>query len=59
VPKEREEQILKFIKEYSTYGPERTEAELKSVGHNGIYHILKKRGLNTAKARLEWVRNYL
>jgi len=38
----------------------RTEAELKSVGiyvgHTGIYHILKKRGLNIAKARLEWVR---
>ena len=60
VPKEIEEQILNFIKEYPTYGPERTEAELKSVGisigHTGIYHILKKRGLNTEKARLEWVR---
>ena len=60
MPKEIEEQVLNFIKEYLTYGPERTEAELKSVGisvgHTGIYNILKKRGLNTAKARLEWVR---
>jgi transposase InsO family protein len=60
VPEKTEEQILNFIKEYPTYGPERTEAELKSagisVGHTGIYNILKKRGLNTAKARLEWVR---
>ena len=58
--KEIEEQVLNFIKEYPTYGPERTEAELKSVGISvgptGIYNILKKRGLNTAKARLEWVR---
>jgi hypothetical protein len=41
-------------------GEDQTEAELKSVGifvgHTGIYNILKKRGLNTAKARLEWVR---
>ena len=58
--KEIEEQVLNFIKEYPTYGPERTEAELKSVGISVgptvIYNILKKRGLNTAKARLEWVR---
>ena len=51
---------LNFIKEYPTYGPERMEAELKSagisVGHTGIYNILKKRGLNTVKDRLEWVR---
>jgi transposase len=60
VPKELEEQMLTFIKEDTTYGPERTEAELTSVGisvgHTGIYNILKKRGLTTAKARLEWVR---
>ena len=60
VPEKTEEQISNFIKEYPTYGPERTEAELKSagisVGHTSIYNILKKRGLNTAKARLEWVR---
>ncbi len=60
VPEEIEEQILNFIKDYPTYGPERTEAELKksgiSVGHTGIYNVLKKRRLNTAKSRLEWVR---
>lgn len=60
VPKEIEEQILNFVKEYPTYGPERIEAELKfagiCVGHTGIYNVLKKRGLNTAKSRLEWVR---
>ncbi|OIO34208.1 MAG: hypothetical protein AUJ76_04110 [Candidatus Omnitrophica bacterium CG1_02_41_171] len=60
VPKEIEEQILAFVEEYPTYGPERTEAELKSagicVGHTGIYKVLKKKGLNTAKSRLEWVR---
>ncbi len=60
VPKEIEEQILNFVKEYPTYGPERTEAELKgsgiSIGHTGIYNLLKKRGLNTAKSRLELVR---
>jgi len=40
VPKELEEQILNVIKEYPTYGSERTEAELRSVGisvgHTGI-----------------------
>jgi len=60
VPKEIEEQMLNFIEEYPPYGLERTEAEPKSVGisvgHTGIYNILKKRGLTTAKARLEWVR---
>ena len=60
VPEKIEEQILNFVQEYPTYGPERTEAELKesgiSVGHTGIYNVLKKRGLNTAKSRLEWVR---
>jgi transposase len=60
VPKEIEEQILNFIKEYPPYGPEWTEAELGSVGifvgHSRIYNILKKRGLTTAKARMEWVR---
>ena len=38
--KELEEQMLTFIKEYPAYGPERTEAELRSVGisvgHTGI-----------------------
>ena len=57
---EIEEQILNFIKDYPTYGPERIEAELKSagifVGHTGIYNVIKKRVLNTAKSRLEWVR---
>ncbi|RIE15387.1 hypothetical protein SMC1_10220 [Candidatus Cryosericum septentrionale] len=60
VPKELEEQLLTFIKEYPPYGSERTETELTSVdisvGHTGIYNILKKRGLTTAKARMEWVR---
>ncbi|MDI6839652.1 MAG: hypothetical protein QMD71_02160 [bacterium] len=26
------------------------------VGHTGIYNVLRRRGLNTAKKRLEWVR---
>ena len=60
VPKEIEEQILNFVQEYPTYGPERIEGELKSagifVGHTGIYNVLKKRGLNRAGSRLEWVR---
>jgi transposase len=60
VSKEVEQQILNFIKEYPTYGPERIEAELRSagisVGHTGIYNVFKKRGLNTAKSRLEWLR---
>ena len=57
---EIEEQILNFIKDYPTYGPERIEGELKEsgifVGHTGIYNVLKKRGLNRAGSRLEWVR---
>jgi hypothetical protein len=57
VSKEIEEQMLNFIKEYPIYGPERTETELTSVGHTGIYNILMKRGLTTAKAHLEWGRN--
>ena len=60
VSEEIEEKILNFIKEYPTYGTERIEAELKSagifVGDTGIYKVLKKKGLNTAKSRLEWVR---
>jgi transposase InsO family protein len=60
VSKKIEEQILNFIKEYPTYGPERIEAELKSagicVGHTGIYNVLNKYSLNTGKSRLEWVR---
>ena len=60
VPEKIKEEILDFIKEYPTYGPERMEAELKSagifVGHTGIYNALKKRGLNRAKNRLEWIR---
>ena len=47
---EIEEQILNFVKEYSAYGPERIEAGLKStgisVGHTGIYNVLKRKNLN-------------
>ena len=57
---EIEEQILNFIKEYPAYGPARIEAELSRrniiVGHTGIYSVLRRRRLNTAKMRLEWVR---
>ena len=60
VPEEIEKQILNFVKEYPAYGPERIEAELKStgifVGHSGIYNVLKRKRLNRAKNRLEWVR---
>jgi len=60
VPEEIEEQILNFVQEYPSRGPERIEGELKStgifVGHTGIYNVLKKRGLNKARSRLEWVR---
>lgn len=60
VSKEIEEEILKFCFKYPTYGPERIEAELKlrgiNCGHTGIYNILKRKGLNTARNRLEWVR---
>lgn len=47
--------------EYPTYGLARIEAELKRrniiVGHTGIYNMfLRRRELNTAKMRLEWVR---
>ena len=31
VSEDVEEQILNFVQEYPTYGPERTEAELKSM----------------------------
>ena len=45
VPKELEEQMLSFIKEDPTDGPERTEAERTSVGlsvgHTDIYNIFK------------------
>jgi len=60
VGKEIEERILRFCFQYPTYGPERIEAELKSlgisVGHTGIYNVLKRRSLNIAKSRLECVR---
>ena len=60
VPEEIEKQILNFVKEYPAYGSERIEAELKStgifVGHSGIYNVLKRKRLNRAKNRLEWVR---
>ena len=60
VPIELENKILEFVKEYPTFGPARTEVELRRrniiVGHTGIYNVLRRRGLNTAKKRLEWVR---
>jgi len=60
VSKETEAEILRFCFQYPTYGPERIEGELKSagisIGHTGIYNVLKKKGINTAKSRLEWVR---
>jgi len=60
VPEEIEEQILNFVQVSPSRGPERIEGELKSagifVGHTGIYNVLKKRGLNRAGSRLEWVR---
>lgn len=60
LPPEIEEEILIFIKEYPTYGPERIKGELARrniiVGHTGIYNVLLRKGLNTAKKRLEWVR---
>jgi len=58
---ELEGQMLTFIREHPTYGLRRTEAELKSigtsVGHTGIYNILKRRCLTAAKAPSEWGRN--
>ena len=63
VPEEIEEQILSFVQEYPTYGPERIEGELKesgiSVGHTGIYNVLKKRGLRTAKTVWSGSESYL
>ncbi|MFH1612820.1 MAG: IS481 family transposase [bacterium] len=60
VPVELEGKILEFIKDYPTYGPARIEAELSRkniiVGHTGIYNVLQRRGLNTVKMRLEWIR---
>lgn len=60
VPTELEEKILEFIKEYASYGPARISLELKRkgiiVGHTGVYNVLRRKGLNTAKKRLEWVR---
>jgi len=60
VPIELEEKILEFIKGYPTYGTARISAELARkniiVGHTGIYNVLRRKGLNTAKKRLEWVR---
>ena len=60
VPPETEKHILNFIKEYPTYGPARISAELARrniiVGHTGVYNVLYRRGLNTAKERLERVR---
>jgi len=55
VSKETEAEILRFCFQYPTYGPERIEGELKSagisIGHTGIYNVLKKKGINTAKSR--------
>lgn len=60
VGKEIEERILRSCFQCPTYGPERREAELKSlgisVGHTGIYNVLKRCSLNIAKNRLECVR---
>ena len=45
VPEKIEEQILNFVQEYPSRGPERIEGELKSagifVGHTGIYNVLE------------------
>ena len=56
----KEKEILKFCFQYPSYGPQRIEQELKLRGingrHTGICNVLKRKGLNTAKNRLEWVR---
>ncbi|MDI6839918.1 MAG: IS481 family transposase [bacterium] len=57
---ELEEKILEFVREYPTYGSARISTELKRrniiIGHTGIYNVLRRRGLHTAKMRLELVR---
>lgn len=57
---EIEEQILNFVKGHLIYGPERIEMELTSafISIRRYHNVLKKRGLNTAKSRLEWGRRW-
>jgi len=63
ISKEIEEGILKFCFLYPSYGPQRIEQELKlrgiNCGHTDIYNAPKRKGLNTAKNRLEWVKKIL
>jgi len=56
VLEEIEKQILNFVKEYPAYGPERIEAELKSIMKD-IYSIVGDiRGIGAMRA-IELVKN--
>jgi len=51
--------ILDYVKDNPAHGPQRIANELAgaiSVGHTGVYGVLKRHGLNKRKARLEWAR---
>lgn len=59
IKKEVEREILDYVKEYPTYGPERIANELKRITDNrisytggGIYNVLKRNDLNRRFERL-------
>ncbi len=57
-----EARILAYAKENPGHGPQRIANELGnriSVGHNGVYGVLLRLGINKRKAREEWARRAL
>src|SRR3989344_4150291 len=60
VPKKIEEEVKKIASVSPTWSKYRIAEELKrkfsnrAVGVHGVYNILRRAGINTAKARTEW-----
>jgi len=56
---EDEAKILKHVEQHPGDGPQRIANELRGqieVGHNGVYGVLKRHGINRHPDRLEWAR---
>ncbi len=51
--------ILDYVTQHPGHGPQRIANELQDridVGHNGVYGVLRRNGINRRNARQEWAR---
>ena len=59
-PAKAEEQLLKAIERFPTYGPQRIAHILQrqrlTIGRTAVWGVMKRNRLNRRKDRLEWVR---